>query len=229
MKTITLEYIYDPLCGWCYAAAPLIEIAAAHPNLSLSLNGGGMMAGANAKPVTPELRAFVQSQDKHIAEVSGQLFGHDYNDGLLKDETTVLDSAPPIAAVMVAEQWSKAPAMLHAIQQAHFVKGLKVADAAVLKELANAIAIPVDEFESRYQEAINNQLDEHIQWSRQILREVGANGFPTLVEQCQSQNIQSQTTQSQTIIHPISNYYGKPEAWQAYLDSQFVDQSIQAI
>ena len=127
-------------------------------------------------------RAFVQSQDKHIAEVSGQLFGHDYNDGLLKDETTVLDSAPPIAAVMVAEQWSKAPAMLHAIQQAHFVKGLKVADAAVLKELANAIAIPVDEFESRYQEAINNQLDEHIQWSRQILREVGANGFPTLVE-----------------------------------------------
>jgi len=57
-----------------------------------------------------------------------------------------------------------------------------------------------------------------------LLGEVGANGFPTLVELSQSENMQSQPR-----IFPISNYYGKPEAWQAYLDSQIENQSIQAI
>jgi len=56
--------------------------------------------------------------------------------------------------------------MLHAIQQAHYVKGLKVADFNVLKALAISIDIPVDEFESRYQETIDNQLDQHIQQSQ---------------------------------------------------------------
>lgn len=224
MNKITLDYIYDPLCGWCYGAAPLIAIAASHPNISLKLNGGGMMAGLNVKPVTPALREFVQPHDSNIAQVSGQLFSDDYKNGLLKDETALLDSTPPIAAIMVAEHWSKAPAMLHAIQQAHYVKGLKVADIEVLKALAISIEIPVDEFVSCYQETLKNQLDQHIQRSRQLLSEVGANGFPTLVDLSQSQN-----TQSQTIIHPIANYYGKPEAWREYLDNQFVNQSIHAI
>ena len=26
-----LHYIYDPLCGWCYGAAPLVEAARAVP------------------------------------------------------------------------------------------------------------------------------------------------------------------------------------------------------
>ncbi|MEG1327174.1 MAG: DsbA family protein, partial [Janthinobacterium sp.] len=27
----TLHYIFDPLCGWCYGAAPLVEAARAVP------------------------------------------------------------------------------------------------------------------------------------------------------------------------------------------------------
>ena len=90
--------------------------------------------------------------------------------------------------------------------------------------MTNSIGIPADEFETQYQEVIKNQVDEHIKQSRELLNKVGGNGFPTLVELSQSQ-----TTQSQTITHPISNYYGKPDAWQAYLDSLFVNRSSQAI
>ena len=28
MNDTTLHYVYDPLCGWCYGAAPLLEAAA---------------------------------------------------------------------------------------------------------------------------------------------------------------------------------------------------------
>ncbi|GAA0406898.1 DsbA family protein [Cocleimonas flava] len=210
MKMKTLEYIFDPLCGWCYGAAPLIAILEAHPNVSLKLHGGGMMSGLNTKAVTSQLRDFVQPHDARIAELTGQLFSDEYNNGLLKDETAILDSTPPIAAIIAAEQWDKAPAMLHAIQQAHYVKGLKVADVEVLKALARDIEIPVDEFERVFEDVINNQVDAHIQQSRELLSKVEGNGFPTLFE----------VRESQIISHPISNYYGKPEAWQAYLDSQ---------
>lgn len=33
-KTLRLQYLFDPLCGWCYASAPaLTGIAAAYPDL----------------------------------------------------------------------------------------------------------------------------------------------------------------------------------------------------
>ena len=35
----TLHYIYDPFCGWCYAAAPLVK--AAREILPVRLHGGG--------------------------------------------------------------------------------------------------------------------------------------------------------------------------------------------
>ena len=36
-----LHYIYDPLCGWCYAVAPLVK--AARTVIPITLHGGGMI------------------------------------------------------------------------------------------------------------------------------------------------------------------------------------------
>lgn len=44
MRTTTRIYVYDPLCGWCYAAAPPIEEVAAIPGIRLELFGGGRVA-----------------------------------------------------------------------------------------------------------------------------------------------------------------------------------------
>lgn len=32
----TLHYIFDPLCGWCYGAAPLVEAARTVPGLAVA-------------------------------------------------------------------------------------------------------------------------------------------------------------------------------------------------
>lgn len=44
----TLHYIFDPLCGWCYGAAPLVEAARTVPGLAVAFHGGGMLAGPTA-------------------------------------------------------------------------------------------------------------------------------------------------------------------------------------
>ena len=33
MSESTLHYIYDPMCGWCYGAEPLIEAARAFTHI----------------------------------------------------------------------------------------------------------------------------------------------------------------------------------------------------
>src|ERR1035437_1939584 len=99
--TKTLHYIHDPLCGWCYGAAPLVK--AARALVPVEAHAGGMMTGSRRQLVTPQLRAFVTPHDRDIARQSGQPFGSAYFDGLLQDTSAVFDSEPPIAAVLAAE------------------------------------------------------------------------------------------------------------------------------
>ena len=100
MPSTELHYLFDPLCGWCYGAAPLV--AEARKIVRVVPHAIGMMTGARRRAVTPQLRAFVAPHDARIAQTSGQPFGVGYLDGLLHDTGAVFDSAPPTAAILAA-------------------------------------------------------------------------------------------------------------------------------
>ena len=87
MTGTTLHYIFDPLCGWCYGAAPLVKAAKTIPGLNIALHAGGMMTGNNRRQITDEWRNYVIPHDKRIAELTGQTFGEAYFNGLLRDTT----------------------------------------------------------------------------------------------------------------------------------------------
>lgn len=99
MTETTLHYIFDPLCGWCYGAAPLVKAAQSLPGLKVVPHAGGMMTGNNRRQITDEWRNYVIPHDKRIAEMTGQPFGEAYFNGLLRDTTAVMDSEPPITAI----------------------------------------------------------------------------------------------------------------------------------
>lgn len=102
MQTLTLHYLFDPLCGWCYGAAPLLAAAAGVPGLEIELHGGGMFTGSNRREINSQWRSYVLPHDRRIAELSGQPFGDGYFNGLLNDQGAVLDSEPPISAILAA-------------------------------------------------------------------------------------------------------------------------------
>ncbi|MEC5399713.1 DsbA family protein [Uliginosibacterium sp. H1] len=181
----TLHYIYDPLCGWCYAAAPLIEAAAALPGLRIDMHAGGMMAGSARRPVTEGLRNYVLPHDERITKMTGQPFGDAYRDGLLRDTTAVLDSEPPITGILAAERLVAGGGlrMLHRVQQAHYVEGQRIADAAVLEACAKDIGLDTTAFSQACAEQAGAKTQAHIDASRRMLDEVGGSGFPTVVLQ----------------------------------------------
>ena len=207
----TLHYLYDPLCGWCYGAKPLVQ--AAQAVLPVIAHGGGMMTGTNRQQVSPQLRNYVMPHDRRIAEYSGQPFGEAYFDGLLRDHSAVFDSAPPTAAVLAAEQLGgHGLELLGRLQTAHSVEGRRIADETVLLALAQSIGLPAQAFLAAFRVA---DVQGHIKASRALLAQVGGQGFPTLaLEQ-----------DGQFTLIDIGPWLGKPEAFAQWLTQALPEQA----
>lgn len=206
----TLHYIFDPLCGWCYAAAPLVDAARGLPGLKVEFHGGGMMTGANRRAITPQWREYVIPHDRRIAEMTGQPFGERYYEGLLRDTGATMDSEPPTTAILAAESLRSGGGldMIHRLQRAHYVEGRRIADVEVLKAIAAELGFDAEAFTSAFERQSGEATSRHIAESRQFLQRAGGQGFPTFVL------AQADGSASRIDIGP---WLGRAEDWKAQL------------
>jgi putative protein-disulfide isomerase len=209
-STTTLHYIFDPMCGWCYAAAPLVEAARDVPGLRVAFHGGGMMTGANRRAITPQWREYVMPHDRRIAELTGQPFGEAYFEGLLRDTGAVMDSEPPTTAVLAAEALREGGGldMIHRLQRAHYVEGRRIADMDVLTAVAAELGFDAEAFASAFARLSGEATAQHIAASRQLLQRAGGQGFPTFVL------AHADGTASRIDIGP---WLGRADEWKAQL------------
>lgn len=212
-----LHYLFDPLCGWCYGVAPLIDAATELPGLDIELHGGGMLAGPNRRMITPLWRSYVLPHDRRIAELSGQPFGDGYFNGLLNDQGALLDSEPPISAILAAQAITgQGLAMLQRMQHAHYVEGRRIADVQVLTALAGELGLSLLQFSNAYQAACGRQTQAHIAASRVLLAQAGAQGFPTLL---------LEDGRGHMRVLELSHYLGHPQQWLSYLRAELARQA----
>ncbi|MDY7577284.1 DsbA family protein [Herbaspirillum sp. RTI4] len=206
LNTAVLHYIYDPLCGWCYGAAPLV--AAARTVLPVVGHAGGMMTGANCKQGGPGWRNYVMPHDHRIADLTGQEFGAAYFNGLLLDEEAIFDSAPPTAAILAAEEMAGSGLdMLARLQQAHYAEGRRIADVAVLHALAVELGLDEGVFAAAYGRINDDELQQHITVSRRLLSQVGGHGFPTFALE----------RDGRMEVLDTGLWLGRPDAWREHL------------
>jgi putative protein-disulfide isomerase len=175
-----LHYIYDPLCGWCYGAEPLVWAAANVQGLALRMHAGGLWPQPTRLP--EPTRRYIQQADARVGQMSGQPYGEPYLNGLLLDPELVLESRPVIAAVLAAHALDPEAAlsMLRGIQHAHYERGRHVVRETTLKDIAGEIGLDVAAFTEALKAA---PVDEHIAESQALMNNVGAQGFPTFVLQ----------------------------------------------
>jgi putative protein-disulfide isomerase len=177
---LVLHYIFDPLCGWCYAAAGLVKAARSVPGIALQWHGGGMLTGAHRRTITADWRSHVMPHDQRIAELTGQPFGPAYVDGLLNDVGAVLDSEPPTTALLAAEELAgRGLDMLARQQQAHYVEGRRISDPAVLQDLAQDLGLDAAGFAAAFARLSGDATQAHIAQGREWLNLVQGQGFPT--------------------------------------------------
>ena len=127
------------------------------------------------------------------------------------DQGAVLDSGPPITAVLAADEIADAGLdVLARLQQAHYVEGRRIAELAVLKELAAELGLDADDLGSAYDKLQGTATQAHIEQSRALLARIGGHGFPTFALE----------RDGRFTIVDIGPYLGQPDAWRTWLRQQ---------
>lgn len=205
----TLHLVVDPLCGWCYGATPLFQSSMDIEGLDIQVHGGGLLIDDRKKNITPDWKDFASAHDEKIEALSGQPFGKAYKNGLLNDTTAILDSEPPIKAMMAAEKLSKSGlAMLIALQKAMYFEGREVAKLETLSQIASEQGLSEEAFKKAYRSIQKADFDQHIATSRHVLGDIQGNGFPS-----------AGLALNETKMLPLNmaHYYGNPDGWRSYL------------
>jgi len=202
-----LHYFYDPLCGWCYASESLIEVARDIPGLRIELHAGGLIPNPVRLPEAK--RRQVRVADGRIHDLTGQIFGPAYLDGLLDHPDSIWHSPPTIAAVLAAQAMAKDQAfsMIAAIQKAHYVDGRRVVDPDVLADIAASIGLDQSEFRTRYEAA---PVAAHIETAQEMMQRFGLHGFPTFL-------LERAPGRFGRLQHEA--FYGKPDEFKALITS----------
>lgn len=138
MTEARATYLFDPLCGWCYAVAPAIARLAESGALAITPLPVGLFAGPGARPMSADFAAYAWSNDQRIAALTGQPFSEAYRRDVLGPQGGAFDSGPATRLLTwVAGQRPdlELPCMAR-LQKARFVGGRDLTDPAVLGSVA---------------------------------------------------------------------------------------------
>lgn len=183
-KTIRLTYLFDPLCGWCYGASPVLRALVAQGGYSVELAPSGMFCGARAGLMSAEFANYAWTNDLRIARLTRQRFTELYRHNVLGDRAGWFDSGPAtlaLTAVALTAPHREFDA-LDGIQQARYVEGRDVtappALANVLRGLdlghaAELILTPDEDLLSANRARVAS--------TRSLMQQFGVSGVPALV------------------------------------------------
>ena len=177
----TLIALVDPLCGWCWGAAPALQRLAASGR-RLELVASGLFIGDRA--LTPEFAAYAWENDQKIRALTGQTFSDAYREKVLGQEGGKIDSGPATLAFTAVQmrEPEKALAALHALQAARWVDGLDITSEAVVADVLRRAGIAEETVTAflAEDEAVISALNERATFARDLMQAIGARGVPTL-------------------------------------------------
>jgi putative protein-disulfide isomerase len=180
----TLHYLFDPLCGWCYGAAPAVSGLLEVPGVRLELLPTGLFSGEGARPMDDAFAAYAWSNDQRIERLTGQRFSERYRDQILGNRQQLFDSGPATVALTAVSLTAPARELeaLKAIQHARYVDGGDVTSLAALADLLTALGLA--EAAARLAQADAQLLAANrarMDRAQALMREFGARGVPTLI------------------------------------------------
>lgn len=184
MPTVTVTYLFDPLCGWCYAAAPALKFLQAQEGVDVVLAPSGLFAGAGARPMDAQFAAYAWANDQRIQQLTGQSFTQAYRDQILGAANGRFDSGPATLALTAVAQTAPTRELdaLHALQHARYVEGRDNADPAVIAEVLRALGLQqASTLALAPDTALQRATAERTATAQATLRALGARGVPQLV------------------------------------------------
>jgi len=174
----TLYYVYDPMCSWCYAFAPVLRrIEEALPDsISVEYVLGGLARDSDV-PMPVDLRAHVEENWRRIQTV---VPGSEFNFDFWTRSKPRRSTYPACRAVLAAKSFEPKyeRLMIERIQTAYYRQARNPSDVETLCELAVEIGIDADAFRDRIE---SHDCQTMLEENRQKRRSLGVTAFPSLV------------------------------------------------
>lgn len=132
-------FIFDPLCGWCYGASPVLE-RMREDGFGIDLLPTGLPD--EARPIDTEFAELIWSTDRLVAQHTGQPFTRAYRT-LLNGGSAHLDAWPATLAVIAVARTrpDRQSAWLQALQIARFVNGRDTGDLRTVETVLREIGL----------------------------------------------------------------------------------------
>jgi len=181
MEKLTLLYVMDPHCGWCYGFKPVINRAREEfaGRLDFRLVFGGMITGDRVGPVAP-MSDYLRTAIPRLEATTGVTLGDRYKHQVLETGTLVTDSVPPSLAVLAAGLQKPGCEfdVLSAIQDLQFQDGQDLntesAYYPVLEQTGLDKTAWIRDWKSDEVRYLFNQ-------DLQLTRQLGISGFPAVI------------------------------------------------
>ena len=179
----TLTYLFDPLCGWCYGASPVMQQLAQHPGITLELAPTGLFAGGG-RTMDAAFADYAWSNDTRIAKLTGQRFTDAYRTQVLGRIGSPFDSSTAtlaLTAVSVTEPARELQA-LKLLQEARYVDGQDTTAVPVVAQLLRTANLAAAADRLLAADADLRQANTaRLQRAQGLMRSLGASGVPALV------------------------------------------------
>jgi len=175
---MTLYYVHDPMCSWCWAFRPTWEriVAALPAGIEVRRLLGGLAPDTD-QPMPAALRDQLQATWRRIEQVvPGTRFNFAFWSDCAPRRATYPACRAVVAAGLQGEQHGEA--MIRAIQHAYYLEARNPSDTATLVALAAELGLDPERFAADLGAAATQAEVE-----RQIAqgRAMGADSFPSLV------------------------------------------------
>ena len=181
MNKLTLIYIQDALCGWCYGMSPVMQqLYREHQqDYNFVVLSGGMIRGSNVRPISG-MADYIRQASKHLEEVTGVNQTQAYHEQILDKGTYITNSEPPAIALLILKE--KFPErqipLAAAIQNLHFVDGKDLNDVETYLPVVRQYGVREEEFRKKFRDK------DYADLARQefeLVEKWGISGFPAVV------------------------------------------------
>lgn len=175
-----IYYVYDPLCGWCFAYAPIMEKLAQEfkDQVEFVVIPGGMIVGENVRPIR-EIAPYLLQAIPALEEASGVKMGEPYL-AMLKEGSYVASSYKPSLAMVVFKSFHTGRDIeyAHKVQQSFFIAAKDIMGDSLYLDLARQFQVSPEEFMKRMSDTIyHSKTEEHFAFAAYL----NTKGFPGLV------------------------------------------------
>ncbi|MCB0033194.1 MAG: DsbA family protein [Anaerolineales bacterium] len=175
---MTLYYIHDPMCSWCWAFRPTwAQIVAAAPSTLTITRILGGLAPDTDQPMPDPMRHKLQTIWRTIQQrVPGTEFNFDFWTDCRPRRATYPACRAVIAAVQQGTAYEEA--MILRIQQGYYLQAQNPSEDETLIQFAADIGLDIEQFTAALKAPeTQKELLNQIHFGRQI----GAQGFPSLI------------------------------------------------